>query len=60
MKLTKDQKEQYLDILERLKNAQNNEDWADEEYIELAVLKTNLVQMELDLFLRTVKMENKI
>lgn len=57
MKLTKDQKEQYLDILERLKNAQNNEDWADEEYIELAVLKTNLVQMELDLFLRTVKME---
>lgn len=57
MKLTKDQKEQYLDILERLKNAQNNEGWADEEYIELAVLKTNLVQMELDLFLRTVKME---
>lgn len=57
MKLTKDQKEQYLDILERLKNAQNNEDWADEKYIELAVLKTNLVQMELDLFLRTVKME---
>ena len=56
MKLTQEERIEYLSILERLKKAENDEALAEEKYIELAIAQTNLVRAELDLFIRRIKM----
>ena len=56
MKLTQEERIEYLSILERLKKAESDEALAEEKYIELAIAQTNLVRAELDLFIRRIKM----
>ena len=56
MKLTQEERLEYLSILDRLKKADNDEALAEEKYIELAIAQTNLVRAELDLFIRRIKM----
>ena len=56
MKLTQEERIEYLSILERLKEAEKVEALVEEDYIELAIAQTNLVRAELDLFIRRIKM----